>query len=37
MEESRLRALPVVRDGAAVGVVTLEDIGRVYSLMSQKS
>ena len=36
MEESRLRALPVVKDGAVAGVVTLEDIGRVYSLASQR-
>ena len=36
MEESRLRALPVVKDGSVAGVVTLEDIGRVYALVSQK-
>ena len=35
MEENSLRALPVTRDGVTVGVITLEDIGRVYSIASQ--
>lgn len=34
MHEAGLRALPVVRNGAVVGVITLEDIGRVYAMMS---
>lgn len=37
MEENKLRAVPVARDGKIVGVVTIEDIGRVYSLASQKN
>jgi len=37
MEESSLRAIPVTREGKFVGVVTLEDIGRVYSIASQKN
>jgi Zn-dependent protease/CBS domain-containing protein len=35
MQEANLRAIPVMRDEAVVGVVTLEDIGRVYSIASQ--
>lgn len=34
MQEAGVRALPVVDGGAVKGVVTLEDIGRVYSLAS---
>ena len=37
MEESGIRALPVIRDGKAIGVVTLEDIGRVYAIASQRT
>jgi Zn-dependent protease/CBS domain-containing protein len=37
MEEHGLRALPVVKDGVVAGVVTLEDIGRVYSIASQRT
>ncbi|MFA5499665.1 MAG: site-2 protease family protein [Candidatus Omnitrophota bacterium] len=37
MGENDLRALPVFRGGKIAGVVTLEDIGRVYALASQKN
>lgn len=37
MQESQMRALPVVAGGKAVGVVTLEDIGRVYSMVSHRA
>ena len=37
MEENSLRALPVTRDSKIVGVVTLEDIGRVYSIASRSN
>ena len=37
MDESGLRAIPVERGKEIVGVVTLEDIGRVYSIASQKN
>ncbi len=36
MQESNMKALPVVKDGRAIGVVTIEDITRVYSLMSKR-
>jgi Zn-dependent protease/CBS domain-containing protein len=36
MEQHTLRALPVTREGKFVGIVTLEDIGRVYSIASQR-
>jgi len=36
MQERNEKALPVVRAGVVAGIVTLEDIGRVYSMMSQK-
>jgi CBS domain-containing protein len=32
MQEAGMRALPVVDKGKVKGVVTLEDIGRVYSM-----
>jgi Zn-dependent protease/CBS domain-containing protein len=35
MQESGLKAIPVVRDDKVVGVVTLEDIGRVYAIAAQ--
>ena len=37
MEESGLRAIPVMRDGKIAGVVTLEDISRVYAIASQRN
>lgn len=36
MLQNQIRALPVVKGGQVVGVVTFEDIGRVYSMVSQK-
>ncbi len=36
MEESQLKALPVVKDNRVLGVITLEDISRIYSVMSQR-
>ena len=37
MYAKSVRALPVMRDDAVVGVVTLEDIGRIYAMASQKA
>jgi len=37
MSEKGLRALPVMRGEEVIGVITLEDIGRVYSMMSQRT
>lgn len=37
MNEKQVRALPVVNNGKVLGVVTLEDVGRVYSLVSAKT
>ena len=37
MQETGLRALPVIKDNGITGVVTLEDIGRVYAMASQVS
>ncbi len=34
MQSSGLKAVPVTRNGEVVGVVTLEDIGRVYAIAS---
>jgi len=36
MEEFRMKAIPVVQDGALLGVVTLEDISRVYAVMTER-
>ncbi|NQT06041.1 MAG: site-2 protease family protein [Candidatus Omnitrophica bacterium] len=36
MEEAELKALPVIKDGRVFGVITLEDISRVYSVMSRR-
>lgn len=36
MQEFNMRALPVVRGEATIGVVTIEDISRVYSMMSAR-
>lgn len=35
MQQKGARALPVMRGGEVVGVITLEDIGRIYSITSQ--
>ncbi len=37
MQENQMRALPVTRDDAVVGVITLEDISRVYAIASQRT
>lgn len=37
MQENGMRALPVMKNGAPVGVITLEDIGRVYTIASQRT
>ncbi len=36
MEEWRIKAIPVLNRGQVVGIVSLEDISRVYLLMSGK-
>ncbi|UCD54919.1 MAG: site-2 protease family protein [Candidatus Omnitrophota bacterium] len=36
MQENNIKALPVVRDDSVIGVVTIEDVTRVYSLMSKR-
>lgn len=36
MHEKGVRALPVVKDDQVIGVITIEDIGRVYAMASQK-
>ncbi len=36
MEENQIKALPVVRGSTVKGVVTLEDLGRVYTIMTQR-
>jgi stage IV sporulation protein FB len=37
MNEKSARAMPVMRDGHVAGIITLEDIGRAYAVISQKS
>ena len=36
MEERQIKAIPVLNQGQVVGIVSLEDISRVYLLMSGK-
>ena len=36
MQENNMKALPVLRSGSVIGVVTIEDISRVYSVMSER-
>jgi CBS domain-containing protein len=36
IQDSGFRALPVVKGSDVIGVVTLEDIGRVYAIASQR-
>ena len=36
MQSNELKALPVMKDGRVIGVVTTEDISRVYSMMSRR-
>ena len=33
MQEDNIKAIPVVEDGIICGIVSLEDIGRVYSML----
>lgn len=37
MQDNQARAMPVMKDGKVVGVITLEDIGRIYSMVSHKA
>ncbi|MCM8766359.1 MAG: site-2 protease family protein [Candidatus Omnitrophica bacterium] len=37
LENSNLRALPVVKEGRLLGMVTWEDIGRIYSLVINRA
>jgi len=37
MHEKVIGAMPVLKDGEVVGIITLEDIGRVYAMASQKT
>jgi len=37
MHERQIGALPVMKEDKVVGVVTLEDIGRVYAMVSQRA
>lgn len=37
IQESGVGAMPVLKDGEVVGVITLEDIGRVYAMVSQRT
>ena len=36
MHEKGMRALPVVKDDEVIGIVTIEDISRVYAIASQR-
>jgi len=36
MQEHNMRALPVVKGGGVVGLVTVEDITRVYAVMGSR-
>lgn len=36
MEESGLRAIPIMEQGRLVGLVTMEDLGKIYALMSAR-
>ncbi|MDD5136649.1 MAG: site-2 protease family protein [Candidatus Omnitrophica bacterium] len=37
MHENGMRALPVMKGAEVIGVVTIEDIGRVYAMASQRT
>ncbi len=37
MQDNDMRALPVMRNDEVVGIITLEDIGKVYSMVSQRT
>ncbi len=36
MEESGLRAIPIMEAGKLVGLITMEDLGKIYALMSAR-
>jgi len=36
MQENEMAAMPVMRGDDVIGIVTIEDIGRVYAMISQK-
>lgn len=36
MQENNIKALPVMRSGNVIGVITIEDVTRVYSVMSKR-
>lgn len=36
MQENNLKALPITRAGNVIGVITIEDITRVYSMMAKR-
>lgn len=36
MEESKLKAIPIIEGGRLIGIITMEDLGKIYSLMSSK-
>jgi len=36
MQENQVKALPVTRSGSVIGVVTIEDISRVYAVMAKR-
>lgn len=36
MEESGLRAIPIMEQGKLVGLITMEDLGKIYALMSAR-
>jgi Zn-dependent protease/CBS domain-containing protein len=37
MHQYGIRALPVMKDGKVIGIITLEDIGRAYAVISQSA
>lgn len=37
MQEKEMAALPVMRDSDVVGIVTVEDMSRIYTMISQKA
>ena len=37
MQEAQMGALPVMRENKVVGIITFEDIGRVYAMLSQRA
>lgn len=36
MEEFNLKAIPIIEEGRLAGIITMEDLGKIYSLMSIK-